>query len=589
MDRVSESLLSEFSEEHGISALPEEIRFEHFAGYITVQRHYSESFDTDDIVTGAGGDTGIDSLAILVNGSLVADLEALEDIAEKAGSLDVAFIFTQAERSPSFDASKIGTFGFGVLDFFKDVPTMTRNDKIKEAASIMSALYKRSSKFKRGNPLCRLYYVTTGKWVGDANLEARRSSVVADLKATGQFRDVEFSPVDADGLQKLYRQSKNAISREFTFANKTLVPEVPGVKEAYLGFLPASEFLKLLQDDGGEIISGLFYDNVRDWLDTNPVNDEIRETLGSDSRARFVLMNNGITVIARGLQTVGNRFLIEDYSIVNGCQTSHVLFGERGKMDASVMVPVRLIGTQDEDIINAIIRATNRQTEVKEEQFFALQEFSKSLETYLQTFADPYKLYYERRTRQYHRLEIEKTRIVTPSSLIKAFAAMFLDEPHRTTRNYAALKAKVGTEIFAKGHRMEPYYLAAWALYKLEFFFRTGRLEAKFRPAKFHILQAVRFACSEPNYVLPPMNSRRMEKYCNQILEILWDPVRADSHIVFAAEIIDIAAKGNFDRDNIRTEPFTKKVLEIFKEVTERAAKGETLVEMRAELEKGVS
>ena len=39
---------------------------------------------------------------------------------------------------------------------------------------------------------------------------------------------------------------------------------------------------------------------------------------------------------------------------------------------------------------------------------------------------------------------------------------MFLDEAHRTTRNYSALKAKVGKDIFGKGHKMEPYYTAAF-------------------------------------------------------------------------------------------------------------------------------
>src|ERR1044072_8242748 len=143
------------------------------------------------------------------------------------------------------------------------------------------------------------------------------------------------------------------------------------------------------------------------------------------------------------------------------------------------MVPIRLIGTQDEDIINDIVRATNRQTEVKAEQFYALQEFSKALELFCQAFPDLNKLYYERRTRQYHRLPIEKTRIVTPANIIKAYAAMFLNEPHRTTRNYSALKAKVGTEIFVQGHRMEPYYTAAFAAYKLEFLFRSGKLGAQ--------------------------------------------------------------------------------------------------------------
>src|SRR6266705_2767637 len=67
MDRVSESLLNEFSKEHDLLALPQETQFEHFAGYITVQRHFTESFDSSDIVT--QGDSGIDAISIIVNGS----------------------------------------------------------------------------------------------------------------------------------------------------------------------------------------------------------------------------------------------------------------------------------------------------------------------------------------------------------------------------------------------------------------------------------------------------------------------------------------------------------------------------------------
>jgi hypothetical protein len=45
---------------------------------------------------------------------------------------------------------------------------------------------------------------------------------------------------------------------------------------------------------------------------------------------------------------------------------------------------------------------------------------------------------------------------------------MFLDEPHTATKNYKSLRAKVGTELLAKGDRLEPYYVAAFAGYKLE-------------------------------------------------------------------------------------------------------------------------
>jgi hypothetical protein len=71
MDRITQSLLTEFSAEHSIETLPEDQRFEHFTGYVTVRRHYGETFDSGDIVVGnGGGDTGIDAIAIIVNGTL---------------------------------------------------------------------------------------------------------------------------------------------------------------------------------------------------------------------------------------------------------------------------------------------------------------------------------------------------------------------------------------------------------------------------------------------------------------------------------------------------------------------------------------
>src|SRR5208337_1145343 len=251
------------------------------------------------------------------------------------------------------------------------------------------------------------------------------------------------------------------------------------------------------------------------------------------------------------------------------------------KGDASVMVPVRLIGTQDENVINAIIRATNRQTEVKEDQFFALQEFPKALELFFQTFPSQQKLYYERRSRQYDRLNIEKTRIITQPNVIKAFAAMFLDEPHRTTRNYSALKSKVGKDIFGKGHRMEPYYTAAFSLYKLEYLFRSGKLEAKYKPARFHMLLAARILGNvDP---LPWMTSHDMEKYCKKIMDILWEPYAADELLIKAATVVDSVAAGNFDRDNIRTEPFTKNVINQCKmiQALEEKKPGITVVDVK--------
>ncbi len=340
-----------------------------------------------------------------------------------------------------------------------------------------------------------------------------------------------------------------------------MIPEIPGVKEAYLGLLPATEFVTLLDDGTGGILKSIFYDNVRDWQDYNPVNAEIKATIeNADQKALFAIMNNGVTVIAKTLRATGNRFHIEDYQIVNGCQTSHVLFDNRALLDETVMVPLRLIATDDEEVAAAIVKATNRQTEVKEEQLIALSDFQKKIEAYFQTFPEARKLYYERRSRQYGAsLGIEKTRIATPTNLIRAYASIFFGEPHRTTRSYRLLLQQLGKTIFGPEDRPEPYYYAASAQYRLEFLFRNGVLSAKYKPARYHILFA---AHSLLTAAAPPRpNSNEMARYCDPLSEAMWDAERAAGVFTAAAAIVEDAAEGDFRRDQIRTEPFTEEVL----------------------------
>lgn len=561
MDRITKSLLDEFVVEQGLAGLQEDKQFEHFAAFLTIGRSLAETFDTADVVIGSGGDTGIDALAILVNGSLVEDVAAIDEFVERNGYLEASFVFVQAERSSGFDTAKIGTFAFGVQDFFKESPSLPRNRELIRLADVMTAIYRQSSKFKRGNPTCRMYYVTTGSWVGDSALEARRRAAVDDISALRIFRSVEFIPIDAEGIQRLYRESRNSVSREFDFPLKAVVPTIEGVTEAYVGLLPALEFLRLVEDEGGEMLKGVFYDNVRDWQDFNAVNTEMRETLAAeDKRSRFALMNNGVTIIAKTLRTTANRFYIEDFQVVNGCQTSHVLHDQRDVLNDDIMVPLRLIATKDEAVIGSIVKATNRQTEIREEQLLALSDFQKKLEAFFSAFDEGQRLYYERRSRQYNNVAgIEKTRIVTPGGLIRAFASMFLEEPHRATRSYRRLLDRVGKDLFAENHKLDPYYLAALASYRLEYLFRNQSLDGAFRSARYETLLALRLM--EIPSPVPPLNSREMERACKALVDKLWDPAVSERLFSKAAELVKTAAAGNIDSAALRTEPFTEALI----------------------------
>jgi len=568
VDRITKALLSEFVQQNSLQAFSEEKAFEHFCGYLVTSHHYSESFSSDDIVVGSGGDCGIDSISVIVNGTLVTEPEEIEDLGETNGYLDVTFVFTQAERSSGFEMAKIGTFVFGVLDFFGENPKLTQNDRVKLYTRITTEIFNHSRLFKKGNPQCLLYYVTTGKWTDDPNLVARRDAGRQDVEGLDLFRKVGCDCVDAEQLQRLYRESQNAIATEVLFSERTVIPEIPGVEQAYLGLLSAREFLHLVENDNGEVLTSLFYDNVRHWQEWNIVNTEIRDTLSSPDKARyFPLLNNGITIVARRIHPTGNKFLLEDYQVVNGCQTSYVLHECGVGLDENVMVPVRLIATEDDNIKNDIIKATNRQTQVTEDQLIALSDFPKKLEAYFPTFQGKKKLYFERRSRQYNNIPgIEKVRVINMTVLVRAFAAIFCRLPHRTTRNYKTLLRTVGTEIFNKNHRLEPYYVAAFAHYRLEFLFRNQSLPAELKPARYHLLLAYRILARGENVL--SVSSHEMERYCNDLMTSLWDDDASRVHFINAEKYVRAVADGNLHRDNIRTEPFTDALLKRVRNTT---------------------
>jgi hypothetical protein len=275
-------------------------------------------------------------------------------------------------------------------------------------------------------------------------------------------------------------------------------------------------------------------------------------------------MNNGVTIIAKGLKQAGSSFTIEDFQIVNGCQTSNVIFGQRDVLDESVAIPLRLIATKDDEVIESIVLATNRQTELKPEQLYALTDFSKSLEKYFVSFPDNARLYYERRDGQYDRSSIEKGRIVTPPNLIKAFAAMFREEPHIAAKNYKTLRDQVGETIFNRNDKLAPYYVAAFAAYKLELQYRSQKITADYKSARYHILLALKLLLdSKP---LPPLNSKQIEERCNDMMKVLWDAEKTDEFFQKAVRVIDKVSNNDLSRDNIRTITTTQQIQKLLRE-----------------------
>lgn len=561
MDRITESLINELLTTLEITSEGEAKDFEKLANYTVVSNEYNKTFDIEAITVGAGSDTGIDGIAIVVNGQLVDSTEEVDDLLEKNNFLEIEYLFIQSKTSSSFDSSEINTFIFGVQDFFSLKPKLVRNDDIKKFAEVSNYIFQKAPKF-RENPAIKLFFVTTGKWTNDTNLRAVIDSGVSSLEQSNLFETVHFTPFGARELATSYRKTKESISTTITFNNRITIPKINGVSQAYIGLLPFNEFLKIVANDD-DILLNVFEDNVRDFQgDNNDVNGGIALTLNSEDSEIFSVLNNGVTIVASSISPTGDQFTISDYQIVNGCQTSNVLYNNRkGSNISKVSVPVKLIATTDEEVKTRITLATNNQTPIKKEQLAALTQFQRSLEQYYNSFNGDSKIYYERRSKQFNSdNSVLKSRIITVPYQIKSFAGMFLDEPHNVTSYFGSIVRRLNegkAPIFDKDHTFSPYYTSAFTYYKLESFFKKGNIDSSYKKVRFHILMLFRILNGKDP--LPPFNSpRKIDKYCEDLLTILNDESKALKAFKKCIDVIDNSGFDKSDKQTLKLVSKTK-------------------------------
>ena len=551
-DIVLDGFVKNFAESRGLSSRPEDYVFEAFAASALLRKyHQSDITDMEEsILIGGGEDGGIDAIAIIVNGRLVMAEEDVRFFSDNLRRLDVEFVFVQAKTSASFNAADIGSSGFGVEQFFSVVsnstPMVRFSDDIQQLVELTRYIYGQGIKMQE-NPKCYFYYVTTGAWSDQPEPKGRFQDVKERLEQLNLFSDVSATPVDAELLKAIYRELERGIVKEVEFSRTAAFPKIDGVNEAYIGLLSGDEFINLVSTTDGELNRDLFYDNVRDFQGHNFVNKEIHNTLANEQlRNAFPLLNNGITIIARSINRIGDNIRISDFQIVNGCQTTHIVFQNKEFIGSDIFIPCKIVATDDSLVVNEVIKATNYQTVVLPEALESLSLFHRDLEDFYRTQEankDPAdRIYYERRSKQYAMDNIDPSNIVTLTGQIKSFVAMFLNEPHSQHRYYGELLKSYANEhgrLFADHHNPSPYYASGVALIMADKWLNQVQVDRDTRHYKHHMLMAVRVLIS--GHDVPVLNSRRIPEYSLGIVDALRDPVRAHEEFSRAVNIIRTA------------------------------------------------
>lgn len=272
------------------------------------------------------------------------------------------------------------------------------------------------------------------------------------------------------------------------------LPDITNVTQSFIGSLPMNEFIKIITDSEGNLQGNLFDDNVRHFQGNNKVNTEIENTLkNKDIQDALPILNNGITIITKKIEQTGNNISLFDFQIVNGCQSAHVLFQNKDIIKENTNIIIKIIETTNQSLINKIIKATNRQTQVTDEAFESLSDFHRNLEMYYEAKSKQINnpIYYERRSKQYDNdpRKIKSTQIVTLAGQIKSYVATFLEQPHSTHRYYGELLNSNRSRLFTdKYKKYEEYYLSALILNRLDFLFRNKKIDKIFRDYRFQIL-----------------------------------------------------------------------------------------------------
>lgn len=232
MDRITKGYMNNFAASQELTGQNESELFESFACYCVLSKEYPEHFDISDIVTGGGSDAGIDGIAIIANNVLIHSQEEFDDLAEQTHTItDLKFIFIQAKTSPTFNGGDIATFGFGVCDLLKEQPELVQNAEVQEKSNIISHILSNMMRV-RNKPKCLLYYVTTGNWTEDQNLCSRIEGVKSDLKSENLFSEISFVPVDANYLQKLFKNTVDKIQAIIDFPERITLPEMEKSKRS---------------------------------------------------------------------------------------------------------------------------------------------------------------------------------------------------------------------------------------------------------------------------------------------------------------------------------------------------------------------
>lgn len=581
LDPIIKAKIQQYKKDYFLNELNEDQIFERFVNDNILSQMQPGVFKTefellDQICIGGGNDLGLDGIAISLNGQFIKSCTDIDDIliGNRKGTFE--FIFIQSKNKVKFDLGEYMKFINGIETFLKETISMPHNDEVENWHKIFNYIMSNDMIIKwKCAPVIRTFFVVNGIWEENEHFISYSETFKENLKDKRCYADVETSFIDSKKLLEIVNVNENNYEFVMDLVDSMPLPEVSQVDNSSVVLCTAGELIKMLTTSDGLLRRNLFEDNVRDYQGETTINQEISNTI-KNAAERFVLLNNGITIVCDEIKEMNRKVSIRNPQVVNGCQTCSVLFQsykEKICID-NIYVIVKIIGSADNDIVNNIVKGTNRQNIVYEEAFEITRDFHKLLEQYFNSFmienAD--KIYYERRSKQYdNNLLVKPYQRVNFRILIQSFVTMFLCKPEIGHKHESKLLHDYRNKIFQENQSFKQYYLAAYIYVYIEKMFRTNNINRDFYAYKMQIMLIFKELIGGKS---PDINHKKeIERYCDDIIRKISNEEEKKKYVKKAVEAFEnisnewIDVKGTAYRDSRKDNPdFTKFLLNKLRE-----------------------
>jgi len=354
---------------------------------------------------------------------------------------------------------------------------------------------------------------------------------------------VKAEPLDRAKLISLYDDTNKDIQAKLKFQEFFAIPSMPNIPQSYLALVNAKDFIdSILFDEDKNIKNNIFEENIRAYLGEEVyVNSNIKKSLEEEkSQKIFSVLNNGITIISPDLAFSPSDKTIDltNYQIINGCQTSNVLFENRDIINDDTKIIVKFISTTHEETITKIISSTNNQSNIDNNAFLGLKEKTRMVQRYFETtnntVGDENRVYFERRQNEYSQSDYQKSRIFDLRTVVQAYNAMILEEPFNSSRYVK--KIFESNELFKDDDEESLYYICSLALYKIHVAINSKKL--KYSNLKWHVLFIMKYVATKSNKNWT-RNSKKSNQNVKKIIETLTDKEKFENALNECLAIIE--------------------------------------------------